>query len=104
MPEYDDLPYRSSALPVDIQPNKTPTEDEAHYSTLASIKRLFGVAIADLYKDFNAFDLLKNEDKNQASLNLLRQIEAKQEAYGILKPLFDTLTSAVDAVDEKYRS
>lgn len=89
---------------MNIQPERVPTEDEAHYSTLVSIKRIFGTAIVDLYKDFHAFEILKGDNPQVAATSLLRQIEAKQEAYAILRPLFDTLNNAIDAVDEKYRS
>ena len=44
---------------------------------------------------------MKTEGKDKAARILLRQLDAKQEAYKILYPLFLQLESAVKDIKEK---
>lgn len=96
------VPYRS---PVDVGVAEVAsTEDENDFSSLKDVKRKFDKAIAELYKDFNAFDITKLLDSptlDEAAKKLLVSIMAKQEAYDILTPLRDQLDSAIKDVKQK---
>lgn len=94
----EELPVRS---PIDISPARNvTTQDEENYSTLVDIQNTINLAIAGLYKDFNAFKILDKEDDTTATKALLRQIAGKQEAYDILAPIQEQLNSVIDQINE----
>lgn len=99
--ERDDLPYRSpvtaTALPQPV------TSDEQDYSTLRSVRAVIADALEGLYKDFNAFDVLKRESVETAAIDLLRQVEVNQAVYGVLAPLLEAIDSKLQLIDSKYR-
>lgn len=99
--EQDDLPYRS---PVTARQVPTPTSvDEQDFSTLKIVRGILSEAVNGLYKDFNAFDILKDQTPETAARNLLRQVEAKQIAYDTLSPLLDAVDTAMKNVDNNYK-
>lgn len=100
----DEAPYRSFT-PLTIIPKATSSaDDENQFSTLVLARDELATSIEGLYKDFNAFSVLKDTDITIARDNLLRQIEAKQIAYDILVPILDTLDSTILAINEKWKS
>lgn len=100
----DDLPYRSSApahvLPTTQQPSSV---DEGEFSTLKVVRDTLAEGVEGLYKDFNAFDLLKTGKKTEAAYDLIVQIESKKIAYDILAPLLETVVSTMESINAKYR-
>jgi hypothetical protein len=62
-----------------------------------------GDQLEALYKDFNAFDILKGKPEPEAAANLLRQIEGKQIAYDVLRPTYDAVVEAIRRVDNKHK-
>lgn len=82
---------------IDLTPVKTPDADTDNFSTLEDVYKKFKVEMKDL-EHVNAFDTMKTEGKEKASQILLRQLDAKQEAFRILEPLFLQLESAVKDV------
>lgn len=100
--EQDDLPYRSPVTAASA-PASTSSVNEENYNTLKIVRALLEESMAGLYKDFNAFSILSQEDTDKAAANLLRQIEAKQIAFDILSPVLDAVDNAVQAVDSKYK-
>lgn len=100
--DQDDIPYRGIVTSPASAPAVSST-NEANYDTLQIARKLLQDGIDGLYKDFNAFDILKAEDKEKASANLLRQVEAKQMAFDILSPVLEAVDNAVKLVDEKYK-
>lgn len=82
---------------IDLTPAKTPDADTDNFSTLEDVYKKFKAEIKDL-EHVNAFDTMKTEDEEKASKILLRQIDAKQEAFRILEPLYLQLESAVKDV------
>lgn len=95
----EEIGYRS---PIDNTPVQTPDADIDNFSTLVDIYRKFKTEMKDL-EHINSFDTLKAEDKEKAAAVLLRQIDAKQEAFRILEPLFRQLESAVQDVKQKEK-
>lgn len=100
--EQDDLPYRSPVTAVNT-PAPVSDTNVANYDTLAIARRLLVDGIDGLYKDFNAFDILKDKPTAEAAENLLRQVEAKQMAFDILSPVLEAVDNAIKGVDEKYK-
>lgn len=100
----DDLPYRNSA-PAHVLPTmqKPSSVDEGEFSTLLSVRNQLAEGVEGLYKDFNAFDLLKADSKQKAAYDLIVQIEAKKAAYDILAPLLESVTSSIESINAKYR-
>lgn len=101
--EQDDLPYRSPVTQGTAQSPST-TANETNYDTLKIVRELLADSLEDLYKNFNAFDVLKSETKDKAVDNLLRQIEGKQIAYDILSPVLEGVDNAIKVVDDKYKA
>jgi hypothetical protein len=79
------------------------TTDEENYDTLKSVRNILQEAVQGLYKDFNGFNVLKDTNKKQALENLLFQVEGKQAAYDILAPILESIISAMQTVDNKYK-
>lgn len=92
----EDLGYRS---PIDTTPVKVPDADSDNFSTLTDVYKKFKVEMKNL-QHINAFDTLKAENKTKAAQVLLRQVDAKQEAFRILEPLFLQLESAVQDIEK----
>lgn len=82
---------------------KPSSVDEGEFSTLQVVRDSLANAVEELYKDFNAFDLLKTGKKTEAAYDLIVQIEAKKAAYDILTPLLETITSTMEGINAKYR-
>ena len=95
----EELGYRS---PIDTTPATVPDADTDNFSTLEDVYKKFKVEMKNL-EHINAFDTLKAEDKEKAVGVLLRQIDAKQEAFKILEPLFLQLESAVRDVKKAQK-
>lgn len=99
--EQENLPYRTPGTgPVGVGKVSANEED---YSTAVAVRDILKEALTGLFKDFNAFDILKDEGREKAADNLLRQVEAKQMAFDILSPTFEAIDNAVKAVDEKWK-
>lgn len=101
MPRRDSepIPYRS-AIPEDIIPKRKWGHDDANQDTLKVVLEALEQAMEALYKDFNAFDVLEGKSKKEAAEALLRSIEAKQLAFDILTPLYETVKSAIHHVEK----
>ena len=97
--DNEELQYRS---PIDTTPATVPDADSDNFSTLEDVYKKFKKDLKDL-EHVNAFDTLKAEDKEKATEVLLRQIDAKQEAFRILQPLFLQLESAVQDIKKANR-
>lgn len=95
----EELGYRS---PIDNTPATEPDKDHDNFSTLEDVYKKFRSELKDL-EHVNAFDTMKTEGKDKAARILLRQLDAKQEAYKILFPLFLQLESAVKDIKEKEK-
>lgn len=101
--EQDDLPYRSAF--TEIAPVASVTTDEVNYDTLKHVRDLMVEAVNNLSKNFNAFEVLKQGNtKQDAALDLVRQIEVKQGVYDVLAPLLEEVNSAMRTIDNKYKS
>ena len=87
---------------IDLTPVKTPDADTDNFYTLEDVYKKFKAELKDL-EHVNSFDTLKAEDKEKAAGVLLRQIDAKQEAYRILEPLVRQLESAVQDVKKAQK-
>lgn len=99
--ERDDLPYRS---PVTVTaPPQQVTSDEQDYSTLRLVREEIANCLEGLYKDFNAFDVLKKQPVADAAVDLVRQVEVNQAVYGVLSPLLQAIDSKLQLIDGKYR-
>lgn len=92
--DQEEVGYRS---PIDNTPARVPDADSDNFSTLIDVYRKFKAELKGL-EHINAFDTMKLEGKTKAAAILLRQLDAKQEAYKILMPLFLQLESAVQDV------
>lgn len=92
--DNEEVGYRS---PIDNTPATVPDADSDNFSTLIDVYRKFKAELKGL-EHINAFDTMKLEGKTKAAAILLRQLDAKQEAYKILMPLFLQLESAVQDV------
>lgn len=95
----EDLGYRS---PIDTTPVKVPDADTDNFSTLEDIYKKFKAELKNL-EHVNSFDTLKAEDEDKAAKVLLRQIDAKQEAFRILEPLFLQVESAIRDVKQAQK-
>lgn len=103
-PEDENIPFLH---PVTAPGRDEATdEDDQDFSTLVEIKKTLDDAMASLYKDFNAFDIVKLLETNtvpETRKKLLIQILGKQEAYDILMPIQSTVDSAVEDVMRKRK-
>lgn len=99
----DDLPYQTNLpAPGRVAKSETQVKNAEEYSTLKVVEESLALGLEGLYNDFNAFDIEKLKDKptTAAVQSLLREIEAKQLAYSIIKPLYDTVVSAIRQVEK----
>lgn len=104
MDDRADLPVRSPVTPLGGRVKRDSDQiNEANYDTLKIVEKFLGEQLEALYKDFNAFDVLKDKSKAQAAANLLRQVEANQKAYEILKPAYDAVVTAIERIDNKHK-
>lgn len=106
MPPSNDesIPYRAPVTAPTT--NDAADRDEEEFSTLEDVKKTLDQALEALYKDFNAFDILKllgSPKLDDAARKLLVQIEAKQVAFDILMPLQSTIDSAIQNVVQKRK-
>ena len=99
----ENIPYRSAIPDVMADDTTTTTEDEANYNTLIIVRNTFQTSVNNLYKDFNAFTLNKNKLPADRAKLLLHDIEVKQGVYDVLAPLLESVISAVQTVDDKYK-
>ena len=91
------IPYLSPATAP--SQDEVANNDEDDYRTLNEIKKILDKAIADLPKDFNAFDLSKD-----AKINLEAQVAGRQVAYDILVPIQGMVDSAINAVEDSRKA
>lgn len=98
----DGFAYRGPA-PVAVTKSQPSITDEAQYSTLIAVRNDIAMALEDLYKDFNAFDVFKDDVTEEAKEKMLRQIAGKQEAYNILFPVLETIDSTMLQINAKYK-
>jgi len=99
-----DLPVRSPVTPLGgFVRRDNDAKNEENYDTLRIVEKILGDSLEALYKDFNAFNILKDQSKKGAAESLLRQIEGKQAAYDILRPTYDAVTEAIRRVNNKHK-
>ncbi len=97
--QSEEVGYRS---PIDNTQADVPDKDSDNFSTLEDVYKKFKADLKNL-EHINAFDLLKTEGEVKATKVLLRQLNAKQEAYKILYPLFLQLESSVQDIKAKEK-
>lgn len=98
----EELPYRAPfALPTVIEKEKI--VDEADLSTLQTVRKLLKESLDGLSKDFNAFDTLADANPEVAARNLLSQIQARQLAYQIIAPLYDSVHGVITLIESRYK-
>ena len=95
--ESDELNYGAQPTARLPKEARISNADLDNSDTLRVVLRLLGEALAGL-DQWHAFDLSEKE-----KLNLREQIKAHQLAADIIEPLYDTVQSAVDRIDRKYR-
>ena len=96
MNSNEEIPYLSPATaPADDQ---TIDNDEGDYRTLIEVQKILTQGIANLAKDFNAFDLAKTGE-----INLTAQIMGRQVASEFLEPIKDMVDSAIKAVEDSRK-
>lgn len=99
----EEIPYRS-AIP-DVMPDTERTmPDEMNYDTLRNVGKILQDALDALAKDFNAFKVSPDKTTEEDAKLILRQIEVRQGVYDILAPVVDSVTTAMQVVDEKYKN
>ena len=96
-----EIPYRTPFQPFTPAESVSST-DENEYSTLLQVRNDFAEAIAEL-SSFTAFDIDKSKTPTERAKILLHDVEVNQAAYAILYPLFETLNSTVNSINQKYR-
>ena len=101
--DNEGLPYRTGVRALNPTPARVVTKDEENYDTLRSVGAALQAAVDDLYKDFNAFNLLKGATTEEARDHLVAQIEANQIAFSIVSPLLESIRDAIKSVDDKYK-
>jgi hypothetical protein len=90
-----DIPYRTP-FQTSTPAASVSSTDENEYSTLLKQRTDFAEALAEL-RQFDAFDLTGTE------LQVKQQIVAHRIAFDILSPIFESLNSAVNDINAKYR-
>lgn len=97
----EEIPYRS---PAHVSPAAAaPDKDDEDFSSLREVQKLLKESIEALYKDFNAFSVLREGGDKEAMESLVRQVAGKKEAYEILVPLESMIDSAIESVRERRR-
>lgn len=92
-------------------PEQTPTatspysKDEENYDTLLAVRKILAASADDLKKDFNMLniDITQLATDMVYAQSMARQIGAKQEAYAIIAPLLESVESAIQTADDKYK-
>lgn len=59
-------------------------------------------ALDGLYKEFNAFDVLKDGTTEEVKDKMLRQIAGNQTAYDIIAPLLEAVQTAIHGADNRH--
>ncbi|MGI9028152.1 MAG: hypothetical protein ACR2FM_04940 [Candidatus Saccharimonadales bacterium] len=94
------LPYRSPVTPAAAA---TPyLQDEQDYNTLKFVRDILEEAIDGLYKEFNAFDVLRDGTDTEIQDKMVRQIAGNQVAYDILSPLKERIDNAIATADSNF--
>lgn len=101
--DNEGLPYRTGVGAMNPTPQRPVSKDEEDYGTLKSVQATLQAAVDGLYKDFNAFTLLKGATKEEARDHLVAQIEANQIAFAVLSPVLESVNSAINVVDTKHK-
>lgn len=99
----EDLPYRSPVTDMLVGAKPPTTKDEVDYDTLKAVQDILTQALAAQFKDFNAFKLLEGATTAQKKEDVLLQIAIKQGIYEILVPVVESVVSAVQVVNDKYK-
>lgn len=95
------LPYRSPVTGTGKAYVPVST-DEEKYDTLKAVESLFASAIEGLYKEFNAFDVLKDGTTPETIDKMMRQIAGNQIAYDICAPLLEAVQTAIRGADNRH--
>lgn len=96
----EEVPYRSPQVNIG-QAQQASSQDEQDYSTLLSVQGTLNDALNNLYKDFNAFEILKTDTPDEAAKKLMIDILGKQEAYDILVSVKSVIDSAIQGVKQE---
>lgn len=98
----ENVPYRATIASL---PAAAPvsSKDENNYDTLKDVHARLAKSIEDLYTDFNAFEVHKDLLPANRAKMLLHDVEVRQGVYDIVLPLLQTLESALESVNGKYR-
>lgn len=98
--DRNDLPTRSPAVGPPAEQTVSNT-DERNFNTLLEAQALLEQEIWNLYKDFNAFDVYKDDHDDKAKQKLLRDIDGKQVAYDILMSVKAKLDDTIQKIEQK---
>lgn len=101
--EQDDLPYRSAGA-IGSSPSVV-TKNEENYDTLKIVSSIISERLENLYKDFNAFEVLSIKaggPRTMALEELLLQIESKKIAYDILTEAYQAVETAIQGANKNY--
>jgi hypothetical protein len=96
--EPDELLYGKQPeiqLPREAAPSNVDTDN---FDTLRAVRDELTTALAEL-DGWHAFDLAERD-----GLTIKQQIKAHQLAYAMMAPLLDSINSALDQVNRKYRN
>lgn len=98
----DGLQYRApitrSQLPGDAP--VASAYDEQNINTLIVVRDELH-RVVDEIDSMHAFEVMKNYPKEEATANLLRQIEVAQEVYAKISPVVKLVDDAIQAVSDK---
>lgn len=95
----EEFEYRNPIDPGIVEPPVISRVDEGNINTLKQVQKDLENDIAALYKDFNAFDVMKDGTNEEVMETMMRQIAGRQIAFDILTPVFDRIKSAVDKIE-----
>lgn len=76
--------------------------DENEFSTLVKVTQDFAEQLEMLHH-FNAFEIGKDKLPASRAKILLHEVEVNQAVYAVLLPIFETLNSTVNDINQKYR-
>jgi L-lysine 2,3-aminomutase len=96
-----EIPYRTPFTQFTPAASVSST-DENEFSTLRQTRDEFAEALSSLYT-FNAFEVDKSKTPTERAKVLLHEVEINQGVYAILMPLFESLDSTVNGINQKYR-
>lgn len=95
------LQYRSPI--TQAAPPPPYTVDEANFDTLKSVLADLDREMATLNKDFNAFEIGKDDLPADRAKKLLHEVEVRQAAFDILMPIRERLFSGINIANENFK-